>query len=110
MSNEEAVADGRDAAVAQGLDRNLEHIGRVSGLLHFLNTWIAENGGASCPTRETPTNRRFPGWVTKPTENDMARAQAGRVVTKDVRQKPDDTWGVTVWFGSHPATYIQRYY
>jgi cell wall assembly regulator SMI1 len=40
----------------------------------------------------------------------MARDQAGNVVLEDVRQQPDGTWGVTVWFGSHPATYVQRYY
>ena len=40
----------------------------------------------------------------------MARDKAGKVVSEDVRQNLDGTWGVTVWFGSHPATYIQRYY
>jgi cell wall assembly regulator SMI1 len=40
----------------------------------------------------------------------MARDQAGNVVLEDVRPQPDGTWGVTVWFGSHPATYVQRYY
>jgi len=46
----------------------------------FSSAWALEDGGASCPARETPINRRFPSRGQWPSNEGSARRRDGEGV------------------------------